>query len=105
MSGEPIDPTDVLNHSEDYLLDGDPIDSVCVRAFSAKGAVYSDAALAWFARITRKPRMRKVKARAFASKVDGIVHITTQDELAGDPNYLKTGGGWIGPIFEIEVSE
>ena len=99
MTTDTIDPIDVMRNPQDYLLDGSPINTVYVLAvgeFSSCDA-YSKR---WSTAITRKPKKRKVKCRAWEDAGGRtLVSVGGYSQYSLDAPDIR----WLGPVFEIEV--
>jgi hypothetical protein len=76
----PVDPVEVLRNPGEYLLDGRPIDYAYVVVRTDPHCVACDQPDRW-ARVTRKPRKRTVRARAYKSIGDGNIYIASGESL------------------------
>lgn len=108
-SNAPIDPADVLKNPGNYLLDGAPISRVELWVNCDElGTWYrsgpdSKKEMDNWARITRRPRTRTVKARRYWKRDSTSVFVATQN-FACWP-CAPCGSEWVGPEFDMTVEE
>lgn len=88
----PIDPVDVLRNPQDYLLRGERITNAVVCVESANNYAHANDGR-FRGEVTRRPKTRKVKARAFYDH-SGHLKVETEDWVTyGSPPRHDLGAG------------